>query len=315
MGDAHGGTLRRRAGSLRRRDGARSARTPATRAALGRGADRAPEARSPRPDRRRGRRARAPCPVRRVSRCARPATSHRTGGARDPRALQPPARGLGARNRRTRHRDRDPDRVGEDPLLQPACHRRRAQDRREGPLPLPDQGAVAGPGERDPGAQRGRPARRSRLHLRRRHARRRAPRGADARRHRGLESRHAPPGDPAASHQVGAVLRGAPLCGDRRAAHLPRRVRFARLEPHPAAAADLPVLRGGPGLHRLLGDDREPGRAGGTAARRPGARGHRVRRTAGPEALPGLEPAGAERRSRHPRVRAVAVDADRAAGR
>ena len=98
--------------------------------------------------------------------------------------------------------------------------------------------------ERDPGAQRCGPARGSRLHLRRRHARRRTARGADARRHRRLQPRHASPGDPAASHQVGAVLRGAAVRGDRRAAHLPWRLRLARLEPRPAAAPNLPVLQG-----------------------------------------------------------------------
>ena len=129
------------------------------------------------------------------------------------------------------------------------------------------------------------------------------------------QPRHAAPGDPAASHQVGAVLRGAAVRRDRRAAHLPRRVRLARREPRPAAAADLPVLRVEPGLHRLLGDDRAipaswPSALLGGPVRAVTERGA----PQGRKHFAGLEPAGAQRRPRHPRLGALAVDAHRPAG-
>ncbi len=112
------------------------------------------------------------------------------------------------------------------PVLQAALRRPR-----EGALSVSDQGAGAGPGRRTAGDQSRRQSRRARLHLRRRHARRRPPRGAHPRRHRRHQPRHAARGHPAASHQVGAVLREPALRGDRRAAHLSRRVRFARRQP------------------------------------------------------------------------------------
>ena len=63
--------------------------------------------------------------------------------------------------------------------------------------------------------------------LRRRHAGRPAPGDPAQRRHRRQQSGHAPPGHPAAPHQVGAVLRGPAVRRHRRDPQLSRRVRLA----------------------------------------------------------------------------------------
>ena len=85
------------------------------------------------------------------------------------------------------------------------------------------------------------------------------------------EPGHAPLGDPPPSHQVVPALRAGPGDRDRRAPHLPGRVREPRRERAPAAPAAVRPLRLEPDHRVLVGDDREPGRAGG-AAHRPGAR-------------------------------------------
>ena len=71
-------------------------------------------------------------------------------------------------------------------------------------------------------------------------------------------------------------------CGHRhrRAAHVPRRVRQPRRQRPAPAAADLRPLRLAPGHRLLLGDDREPGRAGGDADR-PAGTARRPQRGAG----------------------------------
>ena len=58
------------------------------------------------------------------------------------------------------------------------------------------------------------------------------------------------------------------LRGDRRGAPLPRRVRQPRRQRAAAAAAHRALLRRGPAVHLLLGDDRQPRRAGRAADRR-----------------------------------------------
>ncbi len=78
---------------------------------------------------------------------------------------------------------------------------------------------------------------------------------------RGHQPGHAPLGDPAPPHEVVPAVRAAPVHRDRRAAHLPRRVRQPRRQRPAAAAPDLRPLRQPPGHRLLLGDDREPGRA------------------------------------------------------
>ena len=84
----------------------------------------------------------------------------------------------------------------------------------------------------------------------------------------------------------------------RRAAHVSRRVRQPRRQRAAPAAPDLRPLRLAPGHRLLLGDDREPGRAGGDAdratgtARRPERRtGRRAPRRPGRSADPRARPA------------------------
>ena len=93
------------------------------------------------------------------------------------------------------------------------------------------------------------------------------PGGRPGRRH---QPGHAPLGDPAPSHQVVPAVRAAALHRHRRAAHVPRRVRQPRRQRPAPAAADLRPLRQPPGHRLLLGDDRQPGRAGGDADRAAG---------------------------------------------
>ena len=142
------------------------------------------------------------------------------------------------------HRRRDADGLREDALLQPA--RRPGDPRRPrgaGALPLPDEGAGAGPDGRAARADR-RPRRgHPHVHLRRRHAGRRAAQGARGRAHRRHEPGHAAHRHPAPPHEVGEALREPALRRDRRAAPVPRRLRQPRRERHPAAAAHLPLLR------------------------------------------------------------------------
>ena len=89
---------------------------------------------------------------------------------------------------------------------------------------------------------------------------------------------------------------------DRRAARLSRRVRQPPLE-HPAPpAARLPALRIRSDLHLLVGDDRQPARAGGRADREAIRARRRERRAARREVLPLRQSAGRQRRARHPPI-------------
>ena len=162
---------------------------------------------------------------------------------------------------------RHPHRVGQDALLQPAGAGRGAQLRGQGTLSLSHQGPGPGPGG---GADRAQSRRRpwgACLYLRRRHPGRRPQGGAHPRRHRGQQPGHAPPGDPAPSHQMGPVLRGARVrCGGR-AAQLPGGLRLSRGQCLSAAASHLPLLRGLTHLHLHLRHHRQPVRAGLAAVR------------------------------------------------
>ena len=90
------------------------------------------------------------------------------------------------------------------------------------------------------------------------------PQGGPGRRD---EPGHAPLGDPPPPHEVVPAVRAAPGHRHRRAAHVPRRVRQPRRQRPPAAAPAVRPLRQPPGDRVLLGDDREPGRAGRDADR------------------------------------------------
>src|SRR5213593_3997882 len=99
-----------------------------------------------------------------------------------------------------------------------------APARRARPLSLPDEGARPGParGARGVGEE---PARDADVHLRRRHAPRRAacrPRAGES---RADEPRHAPLGDPPAPYEMGDALPESSLCRHRRAPRVPGRLR------------------------------------------------------------------------------------------
>ena len=138
-------------------------------------------------------------------------------------------------------------------------------------LPVPDQGPRAGPAGRasrvDDAGEPGRRDRHRRLHLRRRHAAGRAPRHPDARAHRAEQPRHAALGDPAAPSEVGEAVREPAVRRRRRTACLSRCLRQPPGQRPAPRAAGVPPLRIRPGLHLLVGDDRQPARAGGAAGR------------------------------------------------
>ena len=104
------------------------------------------------------RRGRAPRRARRTSPATRPSTApipddlhpKVARGARAPRhhvAVLPPGRGLGQRDARRRHDRHDRHRERQVAVLQPArAARARRRPARARALPLPDQGARAGPG-------------------------------------------------------------------------------------------------------------------------------------------------------------------------
>ena len=198
-----------------------------------------------------------------------------------------------------------PDRLGQDPLLQPPGPRPHPQGpRRAGALPLPDEGAGPGPARRAPRGGRGDRGRHRHVHLRRGHAAGRAQVDPRARARRGHEPRHAAQGHPAAPHQVGEAAREPALRRDRRAAQPARGLRLARHE-HPApAAAAVRVLRLAAAVHLLLGHDREPEGAGRGPDRARDEPRRRERRAAGRALLRDLQPAGREPPARHPQVRA-----------
>ena len=75
------------------------------------------------------------------------------------------------------------------------------------------------------------------VHLRRRHARRRAPQGARGRPHRRHQPGHAAHRHPAAPHEVGEAVREPALRRHRRAAPVPRRLRQPRRERRSAGCA------------------------------------------------------------------------------
>ncbi len=200
--------------------------------------------------------------------------------ARLPGALHPPARGLRAGPGGAGRRGRDPDRLRQDPLLQPARPRPHPEGPgRAGALPLPDEGARPGPAGGAARGDRGDRGRHRDVHLRRGHAAGRAEVDPGAGARRGDEPRHAPQGHPAAPHEVGEAAREPALRGGGRAAQPARGLRLARHEHPPAAAAALRVLRLAAAVHLLLGHDRQPEGAG----RGP----HRARDDArGPERAP-----------------------------
>ena len=223
---------------------------------------------------------------------------------RDRGAVLPPGRGAGVRVGRADDRHHGHG-VGEVAVLQPADAGDAVLGRQgAGAVPLPDQGAVAGPG---PGAQRLRPAQAGAARdLRRRHPARGAagdPAPVEPDPH---QPRHAPRRDPAQPPRLGRLLRQPGGGRRRRGARLPRGLRLARGQRAAAAAADRPRLRHRAALSHGQRDDRQPGRAR-RAPERAGVRPGRPRRRAG-RAAPDrhVEPA---------RGRRGAADAAQRAGR
>ena len=140
------------------------------------------------------------------------------------------------------------------------------------------------------------------LHLRRRHAAGCAPRHSRARARGAQQPRHDAFGHPAAPSALGEAVREPAVRRHRRAARLSRRVRQPPDERAAAAPPHLPALRVESGLHLLVGDDRQPARAGG-GARRAAVRARlRERRAAWREVLPVRQPAGRQPAARHPPV-------------
>ena len=139
-----------------------------------------------------------------------------------------------------------------------------------------------------------------RAHLRRRHAGRRAPDDPRAGAHRAHQSRHAARRHPAAPPALGEAVREPALRGDRRAARLSRRLRQPPVQRAAPAAAHLPALRLGPAVHLLVGDHRQPARAGRTAGRAALLARRRERRAARREVHRVRQPAGGQPRARHP---------------
>ena len=165
-------------------------------------------------------------------------------------------------------------------------------------VPLPGQGARAGPGAR---AARVRRRPRAPGDLRRRHAARAARRDPPARQRRAHQPRHAAPRDPAQPPRVGRLLRQPRARRGRRGARLPRRVRLARRQRAAPAAAGRRRLRHRAALRAGQRHDRQPGRAGRAADRARGLHGDRPRRLAGRAAHDrDVEPADHRREARDP---------------
>ena len=173
-------------------------------------------------------------------------------------AVEPPGRGLrgGLRGDDDRH---DRHRVGQVAVL-PAARAGRALARRAGAgaVPVPVEGARAGPGAL---AARARASsargRRSTTATRRASS---APTCA-ARQRDPHQPGHAAPRDPAQPRRLGRLLQEPRGGRDRRGARLPRRLRLARRQRAAAAAADLRAARHRAALPARVGDDRQPGRA------------------------------------------------------
>ena len=191
------------------------------------------------------------------------------------RALRAPARDVGRGAARRARRRHDRHRVGQDARVQPARARRdRARPEAAHALPLPDEGARAGPGAH---ARRVQAAAHARRDLRRRHAGRAALADPPLGEPHPHEPGHAPRRRPPAPRPLGRRALEPPLRRRRRGARLPRRLRLARRErPAPAAAARA-RLRRRAAVPARVGDDREPRRARAVAARR--GRHRRRRRT------------------------------------
>ena len=122
----------------------------------------------------------------------------------------------------------DRHRIRQDARLQPPGARRaRARTEEPRPLPLPDEGACAGPGAC---SRRARSPARARGDLRRRHADRAALADPEVGEPRAHEPRHAPHRRPAATRSVGGRPAQPALRRRRRGARVPRCVRLARRE-------------------------------------------------------------------------------------
>ena len=168
-----------------------------------------------------------------------------------------------ARRERRRH---DRDGVGQVARLQPPRPRRdRARPEDPRAVPLPDEGAVAGPGALARRAPAEGPPPRD---LRRRHAERAPVADPQVVEPRADEPGHAPRRRPPAPRPLGRRAREPPLRRRRRGARVPRRLRLARGERPPAAAAARPDLRRGAAVPPRVRDDRERGRARAAADRR-----------------------------------------------
>ncbi len=278
---SQGDDLQPRCGALERPAGGRP-RGRAPRARGQRGTERVAARRRARraaPDRRGG-----PGPDRRASACTR----HQR------EALF--AAWAGPDDRHHRHR------LGQVAVLQPA-HARRALPRRQGAraVPVPDQGAGPGSGAGAVGVRPGQAG--ATGDLRRRHAARGPRADPAARQRRAHEPRHAPRRHPAPPRRLGGPVRQPRGRGHRRGAHLPRGVRLACRERHPSPAPHRRRLRHGSALPAGLGDDRQPGGAGGGPHRAGGNRARAARRLAHPASADRrVEPAAGRRRARHPRV-------------
>ena len=97
----------------------------------------------------------------------------------------------------------------------------------------------------------------------------------------------------------------------RRAARLSRRVRQPSVQRAAAAAPHLPALRIESGVPLLVGDDREPARAGRAAHRAAVRARRRERRAARREVLRLRQPAGRQPAARHPALVSRRDAADR----
>src|SRR5439155_7780398 len=193
-----------------------------------------------------------------------PAARPRRGGALPP--LFAPGRGDRSRPRGEAPRGRDRHRLGEVarvPYPGPGTPPPRAARHRA--LSLPNESARAGSAPRAQPIRRGvlRPRPRARdRHLRRRHAWLRAAEAPRDRKRDPHESRHAPPGDPALSRALGALLLESALRRRRRGAHLSGHLWLARGERAPQAAPNRAALRRRAALPSFLGDAPQSAGAG-----------------------------------------------------
>ena len=221
---------------------------------------------------------------------APPEARGRAQGPRSREPLRPPGGVARGRPPRRARRRRDRDRQREDARVQPPRPRRARRGAEAArALPLPDEGARAGPGALADRA--GRPAREA-GDLRRRH-RARAPLADPQVGERDPDQPgHAPRRRPPAPRPLGGRPLEPPLRGRRRGARLPRRLRLPRRQRAPAAAARGADLRRRPAVPARLGDDRQPGRARALPARR---RRHRDRRRRGARGRRARSPSGTRR--------------------